>query len=83
MSERLFATRIYLLRPRIFICVSALFLRERRFPGGCLHDTAGTVASRNFPKEYQHYRRATSDEPQGNQLFAQANRNFMINIIDM
>ena len=47
------------------------------------HDTAGTVASRNFPKEYQHYQRATSDEPQGNQLFAQANRNFMINIIDM
>ena len=30
MSERLFATRIHLLRSRIFICVSALFLRERR-----------------------------------------------------
>ena len=67
----------------LFICVSALFLRERRFPGGCLHYTAGTVASRNFPKEYQHYQRATSDEPQGNQLFAQANRNFVINVTNV
>jgi len=56
-----------------FIAFAHFYLRQRLSsgtapPGGCRRDTARTVASRNFPKQYQHYQRATSGPPGNDQL---------------